>query len=49
MVYVVHFFDGTEHEVEGDTMTEVLAKISELISVTGRENSDLKDFKRKES
>lgn len=48
MVYVVHFNDGTEHEVEGDTMAEVLAKISELISVTGRIESDLKDFKRKD-
>lgn len=31
MVYVVRFIDGTEHEFEGETMTEVLAKISEYL------------------
>ncbi len=48
MVYVVHFFDGTEHEVEGDTMAEVLAKISDLILVTGRTDDDIKSLIRSE-
>lgn len=41
---LVCFTDGTEHEVCGETMMDILPKISDLILVTGRTDDDIKSL-----